>query len=194
MVVPSETPSLCRRTHHSYRLCAVRCSGNSNPAPPLLRDTLLTHKQPGIWKQKRPGMFYHAGPPFSKFVNLFQPERYKQRFIDLPIDLQSIVGLIMGNCAARTPADVTIDRATIIPLLRQACLNIGSNRSARVVTRPGADIDNQPAAIVPTVIMVSPAMVNMLIPITVTAGRKPAAVIVIALIALDCERRSLLPA
>jgi len=153
----------------------------------------LSRSHPGRLKQKRPGMFDHAQPISFKSVNLFQPKRYEQRFVNLPIYLQSIVRLIMGNCEARAPSDVAIDRAGIVSLMGQTRLNTGPNRAACVIiTRPGVDINNQPAAVVPPVVMVSPPMFGLLVPITVTARRRPAAVVVIRLIALHCERRGLL--
>ncbi len=131
-------------------------------------------------------MFHHARPPFLS--GLFQPQRREQRPVDLPVYHEAVVTLVMGYRPACALANVSIDRTIIVSLLAQTRLDIASDRGAGHVI---AGIDDQPAAVVPPVIVISPPMIHLLVPVGMAVAGGPAAVVMIRLIALDRECRAL---
>jgi len=97
----------------------------------------------------------------------------------------------MGDCGTCAPADFPINWAVIVSLLSEARLDIAADRTTGCVTWRVtwrvSGVDNQPAAVVPAVIMIVPPVIGPLVPIAVAVARGPAAIVMVGLIAPNRE-------
>ena len=124
-----------------------------------------------------------SGP--GLFLILFQPKRQKQRIINPPGHSHAVIALIMGNRIASTGAGISIDWTTIVSLIGQPHLNIAHRRASVRITgirviRRVSPVDNQPAAVIPAVIVMVPVMLIIPVPIVVCISVKPEATVMVA--------------
>src|SRR5476651_421407 len=89
---------------------------------------------------------------------LFEPQRLEQRIVDATGYPQACIVLVIGNRTARPGAGHAVDIAVIVTLVCKRPLDPRHRRAAALIGthRPEAAVHDQPAAIIPAVLVMVP--------------------------------------
>jgi len=106
--------------------------------------------------------------------------------VDMSCDPEAIFALIICDCLAGAGTDIAIDRPIIISLFGQALLYCCADRVARI-SGTITGINDDPAAIIPTVMMMVIVMFAVIAPVGVDTCGKPAAAVMVAMVSPGSE-------